>query len=424
MKVLFASAFVAGAVALVACSSSTTAPPADPDAPVRTCDSSLCAAGNTCQELDGDLKCRKSCSSNNDPSTNCPVNYTCVGANEPTELPATGCTKVADKTQSDNTCGAFSTTSGTRLSAYTCAGGAVPVHGCVGVGDGTNFCCNDEASETLAAPLCVKSLSPVATPNAANQWGAACLPAGGVFANPQCDSAQGFNCYAPAGPSDGSAYCTRYDCTSDRECGPGMACERTNIYPDAVHADVGHDISTAAGFHMTQTVCVKRQYGSFCRTDVDCNAINGATAHCEFDQNNRGFCTPECTKDANCNYDAFCLDGGQGYKTCFPRAQVIIGTGDLCSPCQSDADCGDDGICIQGEYTQEHFCAKHNPTPCTDTTMCGAPVAPGAQTSCLHAVAPSSTSEGYDPGPLTDYCVGFYNFAGSGAFGCYTPKRD
>jgi hypothetical protein len=67
-----AMAIAAAALALAlvspACSSKSTA----------GCVDSNCAEGNKCLELDGEVRCRKVCSSNHDPSTSCPFNHTCV----------------------------------------------------------------------------------------------------------------------------------------------------------------------------------------------------------------------------------------------------------------------------------------------------------------------------------------------------------
>ena len=413
MKLVFASAAAFVAAVLFACSSTdAVSRPTDPNAPVTTCDPALCAAGNTCLELDGDLKCRKACSSNTDPGTSCPANYTCIGANETTDVPA-GCTKVADVTQSNTICSAFSAQSGTRLSAYTC-NGVTPSHGCIGDGAG-NFCCNDNAPETLAAPLCQKNFNPPTTTNA-KQWGVGCVPTGGIYGNPACDVDQGFYCFAPGGPADGAAYCTRYNCTSDRECAADYTCQRTNIYPDAYHAALAPE--SKAGFNKTQTVCVKRDYGALCRADVDCPTIDNQPSHCIQDSKGRGFCTPECSDSANCHHDARCLDPGGGTKVCYPIAQAIVGDAELCSPCISDADCGDDGICLQGDYTQEHFCAKHSATPCgMSNNTCPPPAKGGVSTTCLYF------RSDYDPGDLVDYCVGYYSFSATDVFGCYSASR-
>src|SRR5262245_16440177 len=42
------------------------------------CDDAKCATGNKCLPLNGEIKCRKTCSSNADPASSCPFNYTCV----------------------------------------------------------------------------------------------------------------------------------------------------------------------------------------------------------------------------------------------------------------------------------------------------------------------------------------------------------
>ena len=204
---------------------------------------------------------------------------------------------------------------------------------------------------------------------------------------------------------------------SDRECAAGFACERKNLYPDAFHAATTNDSA-----HQTQTVCVRRAYGDFCRTDVDCGPIANLPAHCATDGNGRGFCTPECQNATNCEYEAQCLDPGIGTKVCYPRSQEIIGKGELCSPCQSDADCGDDGLCAKGEYTPERSCAKKSAVTCTDTvSMCPASEKVGAMIGCEQAQDPKN------PAPFDNYCVGLYSFGPTGEtiqdIGCYTPNR-
>src|SRR5690242_5541870 len=41
------------------------------------CDSTKCATGNTCIAFQGVTKCRKTCTSNTDPTASCPFGYTC-----------------------------------------------------------------------------------------------------------------------------------------------------------------------------------------------------------------------------------------------------------------------------------------------------------------------------------------------------------
>ncbi|MDB4946877.1 MAG: hypothetical protein JWP97_6411 [Labilithrix sp.] len=406
MKSVFASAAAAGAAALFAllapgCSSSDPAP-FDPLAPVTSCDSAKCAEGNQCLVLDGDLKCRRPCTSNVEASGACPAGYTCVGANEPAKLPAAGCTKIENNRE---LCAGLVAASGTRLFPYTCTD-TKPLKGCTGTGDGTTFCCDDAAPETLAAPLCVKGYPTGVTPGP-KQWGTPCNPQQGQSNNPACDLDQGFVCFASS-PTDATAYCSRFDCTSDRECGPGFGCTVVNTQPNAIR--------TARSYHETRSVCARRTYGSSCTADVDCLAINGITAHCATDANGAGFCTPECSASANCNVDAKCVDPGLGLKVCYPRADVIVGDGSLCSPCRSDADCGDDGLCIGGAYTTERFCAKQATTCTASETKCPPSAKAGADIRCQVPKAGA-------PSPSDGLCFGLYSVGGSLDFGCWTPAR-
>ena len=43
-----------------------------------TCSDGQCLAGNRCLALRGEVKCRKTCTSNSDPATSCPFGYTCT----------------------------------------------------------------------------------------------------------------------------------------------------------------------------------------------------------------------------------------------------------------------------------------------------------------------------------------------------------
>lgn len=411
MKSVFAfGASLAAAGLLVvlapACSSTTTATPAlspdAPDPPITECDPTKCAAGNECLPMDGDLKCRKPCASNLDPATSCPANFFCAAANEPSTIPP-GCTKVAVAT-SKTICGPFSTSSGTRLSAYSCVD--VKPKGCVAADGAGNFCCNEAPAEQLAKPVCVKQFREVKA--GPKQWGAACNPTKGLDNNEDCDTAQGFFCYGNS-PADAGAYCTRYNCTADRECTGGFSCATINVGPNVT--------TGKRTFHETTTACLRRDYGAPCKADLDCPPLVGRPQHCVQDDNFVGFCTPECTDAKNCNFEAKCIDGGAGVKTCYPRAGTSVGDGSLCSPCRSDANCGDDGACVKGEYSTERFCAKKSAGRCTaSTNQCPPSSKAGAKLGCA---VPESGS----PSPLDNYCYGLYVFGEGNDLGCYTPAR-
>src|SRR6185503_13579122 len=118
------------------------------------CDSAKCFAGNECLPLDGVEECRKTCASNDDPSTSCTFNYNCVST-DPANDVKPFCVETTARTN-----------------------------------DGTLLEKKDSG-----------------------QWGFPCQANLGSK-NPACDTDQGFYCYGIS-PSDGNAYCTRYDCQSD-----------------------------------------------------------------------------------------------------------------------------------------------------------------------------------------------------------------
>jgi hypothetical protein len=164
---------VVGGTSVMACSSN------EPAAAAK-CDDAKCAKGNKCLPLGGEIKCRKTCSSNADPSSSCPFDYTCVD------------------TQQEN----------------------VPP-----------FCVADTAVATDGRPLVKKP---------SGQWGSKCQANLGLT-NPACDTDQAFYCYGTA-PTDGDAYCTRYGCETDRDCAAGFWCAEMNTAPNvenAKHSAIG-----------------------------------------------------------------------------------------------------------------------------------------------------------------------------------------
>lgn len=239
-------------------------------------------------------------------------------------------------------------------------------------------------------------------------WGAPCNAQKGID-NPDCDGAQGFYCLGVS-PTDGAAYCTRYDCQTDRDCGAGFECTAVNTAPN---------VETTKRFvGDTQKVCVKREFCSTCRVDLDCPPLNGQPQHCIDDDSGRFYCMPECTSSRNCPNQAGCADVGFEYKVCFPRAGVCVGDGSLCSPCRSDADCPD-GACVKGEYTTEKTCATRAPQSCEEgTTRGGCPESledPNVVVACvggrINEVPPN-------------LCHGFYRFGSSFDVGCWTPPSE
>jgi hypothetical protein len=239
------------------------------------------------------------------------------------------------------------------------------------------------------------------------QWGAGCNPTGGLEANPDCDTAQGFYCYGSS-PADGAAYCTRYGCTSDRECAPNFYCGTINVAPNVTTAKPTR--------HQTTKLCLRRDYCAPCAADLDCPTLNGLTQHCVPDSvTGDGLCAPECKSSANCNFEARCVDVGTGVKTCYPRAGACKGDGSLCSPCSNDGDCGDDGLCVKGQYTTEHSCAKKSAVTCSATAkQCPPSSAAKAKIGC--------STQDSEEAPA-NYCLGLWAFGDGADIGCWTPAR-
>jgi hypothetical protein len=404
MKSVFAlraSLAIAGLVAALvpACSSKTAATAA-------ACDPKQCAPGNTCILIEGETKCHRPCSTNfaADPTTNCPAGATCVAANDPATIPPT-CTKASQATTA-KLCAGYNA-AGAKLTAYAC-GDTVP-HGCIATSDATQVCCDDSPAATFPQPICVKQFG--AVPPAAKQWGTLCNAANGLDNNPDCDSSNGFSCYG-TGPADGAAYCTRYSCNVDRECAPGYYCGAINVAPNVLTAK--------PTIHQTTTACIRRDYCAPCKADLDCPSLNGIAQHCVPDDNYVGFCSPECVDNKNCNFEARCVDGGIGIKTCYPRAGTCVGDGSLCSPCRSDIDCGDDGVCVRGQYTTERACAKKS------GIVCGKGQVQGTDFQCPSASSPKTTvacrGDAFEQVPL-NYCHGLYKFGDGADVGCWTPAR-
>jgi hypothetical protein len=317
---------------------------------VVACDDTKCAAGNKCLPLNGEVKCRKTCTSNSDATQSCPFGYTCTDT----------------------------------------LTGAPP------------FCVQDQAKLPDGRPIAQKQ---------SGQWGASCVASNG-FENPGCDGEQGFRCYGVS-PTDGDAYCTRYDCTKDEECGKGFWCATINATPSVLSAR-----RTSVG--EVRNVCLRRTFCTPCQADLDCPPVLGTPQHCIQDVNGASFCSPECSSSANCAKDAKCVDAGIGATVCYPRAQVCVGDGTLCSPCRSDVDCGQEGICVKGQYTTEKSCATKSTAPCEEGKSRGScpdksSGPPEAAVRCLGGALEEVPR---------DYCHGIY-FIGSdsGDVGCWTPDR-
>jgi hypothetical protein len=311
---------------------------------VAPCDQSKCLPGNQCIAYAGEVRCRKVCTSNTDPATNCPFNYTC---------------------QDQQT-------------------------------GGPAFCVQDLATGPNGKPLDQKP---------SGQWGATCGANKGID-NPDCDGAQGFKCYGQS-PTDAKAYCTRYDCTRDAECGAGFWCAQINVTPNASQAS-----RTSVG--QVQAVCLRRTYCATCVVDLDCPDIEGTHQHCVKDDNGAPFCAPECVGPGTCHVEAKCIPITDGAKTsiCYPRAKTCVGDGSLCAPCRVDTDCGADGACIQGDYTTEKSCAKKMQS----CKACPSSIkTPARDIGCLTTATQTLPA---------NYCMGLYSIDGTPSdFGCYSPDR-
>ena len=328
---------------LAACSSENTQQPA-------TCDSAKCAPGNECLPLNGEVKCRKTCSSNDDPATSCPFGYTCTD----TET------------------------------------GVSP------------FCIQDTALRDDGNPVEKKP---------SGQWGAPC-PATGGFENAACDLDQNFYCYGTS-PTDAEAYCTRYECEKDSDCGAGFWCSQINQQPNVKTAR-----RSPSSIGVVQNVCLRRTYCSTCKVDLDCPSIGGKAQHCVDDAAGGRFCAPECDTSQACPNEARCRDVG-GLKVCYPRASVCTGDGSLCSPCRVDSDCAEGSVCTKGTYTTEKACTKKVSSceECPQTID-----SPARNIGC--------TREDGDQLPK-NHCVGLYELGKPSRpgepqpydIGCWTPDR-
>lgn len=337
---------LAAAVVLVSTIAGCTS--SDGGATPAVCDTAKCAEGNKCLPFGTETKCRKVCSSNSDPAKGCPFGYTCVDQ----------------------------------------GAGVEP------------FCTQDTTKRIDGQPIAKKPTG---------QWGFPCNAAGGLDANPDCDSEQQFYCFGISN-SDGNAYCTRYGCERDSDCGAGFACQDVNVSPNVAKA--------VRSIGETQKVCVRRTYCSTCKVDLDCLDKNGNKQHCAAaETDGAGYCTPECDTNESCNDEAFCADPGVGAKVCVPRARTCVGDGTLCSPCRSDNDCKEGGICEKGKYTTEHSCMKKAPSSCQEGKFKGGCVAsldkPKVNVGCYG---------GTNSAPA-DYCHGIFDLGGFPDVGCWSRAR-
>ncbi|MBS2012606.1 MAG: hypothetical protein JST00_06965 [Deltaproteobacteria bacterium] len=263
-----------------------------------------------------------------------------------------------------------------------------------------------------AKSFCAKSTSEVPQ-KPTGQWGSPCETKGGEANNPACDGQNGFVCYAPGGPTDATAYCTRFECAADTDCAGGYWCATVNNAPNAT--------KDARSFGPTHTACIKRAYCSPCNADFDCPVIDGKQSRCANDDAGGKYCAQACNDNTNCRLDATCVSGPveDGAKVCKPRAGVCKGDGSICSPCRSDADCPD-GFCLKGPYSPEKFCSVKSKSACTATGQgtivkgdCPAFTGfAGTKIGCQGSSADDSIPK--------DQCIGLIEFGETGDIACYT----
>ena len=324
------------------------------------------------------------------------------------------------------------------------------------------YYCNDGQLGSQGKNWCVENTN--YPPEAAHQWNSSC-PASGGEENASCDWADSFACYGNA-PTDAMSFCTEYGCSQDSDCKGGWWCSTQNVGPNVVSAD--------PTFGKTRTLCLKRLYCAPCQTDHDCYSDADTTQqHCVADTNGSGYCTPQCTGDANCALDATCVaqwpvcipakgdacvsdddcppvggayqhcDSGmctpecgssadctpgqtcQNLNVCVPRAGVCVGDGGFCSPCRSDADCKN-GFCLSGApFSTERFCSAASTAAQCDSSVMdppGCPV-PKASDNWKLVECPDTTDK-----TLADQCVALVTFgaktsAAQNVGGCWTPNR-
>ncbi len=252
----------------------------------------------------------------------------------------------------------------------------------------SGYHCDANAGGT--SPYCVADA--IQVPAANGQWAAPCPPSGGIAKNAACDVADGFACWGSS-PTDANAFCTRYACKTDDDCGHGWWCARLNQFPNLEDPKV----MTGA----TWNVCMPRTYCSPCASDIDCSPVNGVPQHCLAANDGTQYCAPECTSDPQCALDAHCVPQ-RNYAACVPRAGVCVGDGSLCAPCRSDADCK--GTCVGAYQSPERFCAVKSGAPCvlqkdgSITAQCPSSTPATPRVSC-------SVSQ-YEPDMPPDLCIG------------------
>jgi hypothetical protein len=230
---------------------------------------------------------------------------------------------------------------------------------CIDDGSGKGLSCHQVCTNSSECPFntfcndgqpkswCVASTYPVPQ-LPTGQWGTICSPTGGAANNPDCDGADGFACYGTS-PTDASAFCTVFGCTVDTDCPGSWWCATVNQAPN-VKTDT-------PSFGPTLHACLPREYCAPCKLDHDCPAAAGGTQqHCASDSQGNGYCTTECSTDANCNLDATCKNwqslctpaqgaSCQSDEDCLPVAGVV----QHCDGARCTPECGADSDCLASE---------------------------------------------------------------------------
>jgi hypothetical protein len=213
------------------------------------------------------------------------------------------------------------------------------------------------------------------------------------------------------GAGDALAYCTKLDCTDDKECPGGYSC---GIVRDP-HAICGlmpakGDNTTCgttaeacidpATFGMNGNTyfegsvcllrkeCLRNDRCSACTTNLDCTMFgqtcvkSGAGNHC----------LRTCAKTSDCPDGTACVTG-----SCQPLYMGgCEGKGEFCAPCINDEDCGKKGSSVAcqivNDLTDERGCFDTSfPTACMTDVDC--PLSPGNRHGrCL------AEADGVNPG--------------------------
>jgi hypothetical protein len=284
----------------------------------------------------------------------------------------------------------------------------------------TNYKClagGVSASTSASTNYCAADTLQI-TAKATGQWGYACNPQQGVD-NADCDGAQGFKCLAKSS-TDGSAYCTRYDCSKNTDCKAGWYCGAVRSSPNAGTSASENTWGTDTRVCLPQTFCAP------CETDLDCSQKSGV-AHCIAGTDGAKFCATSCERDDNCDRWADCKAGPAGSSAsdknvCTPRAGVCKGDGTFCTPCRADSDCkAGGGVCLQSDTgTNEQFCSGVSTVDCkvVDKKLVHGCPTPGGQPATFGCQTSKT-----DPGAPYNACYGLVKFGKDSndyTYGCWT----